>query len=103
MQNKKKPPARGKGRQFSFKLGTSALVLCIGLAMLMLVWAFILGVLVGRGYYPEGMLDSLGAGGAAQKKEAAENPAGDGEPQVLRPEELGFLDHFLADRRPVRF
>ncbi|MFO8031818.1 MAG: SPOR domain-containing protein [Desulfohalobiaceae bacterium] len=92
MQNrKKKAPARDKGRQLSFSLGPGGLVLGLGLALLLLVWAFILGVLVGRGYYPEAFLARLGLRDAAQQEQAEESQGKEG-PQVLRAEELGFFD-----------
>lgn len=64
----------------------------IGLALLLLVWAFILGVLLGRGYYPDNLLAKLGLKDSAPQEQLAESSQKKGGPQVLRPEELGFFD-----------
>ncbi len=67
-------------------------MLGLGVGLLLLIWAFILGILVGRGYYPEGVLAALGLGDKAQQEQEADNSGSETGPQVLRPEELGFFD-----------
>lgn len=80
------PPGR-----FSVTLSGRGLAAVIVLFVICLVWTFVLGVLVGRGYKPEEAVPKL----AELMPEASENASraeADKAPEVLKPEELEFFE-----------
>lgn len=91
MTNKKKKSAKSKKKQkINFSLTWSGLFSTTALAILALVWAFILGVLVGRGYKPEYFLPQLSKI-LPHKEDQQVKTVTKPEDQVLKPEELGFF------------
>lgn len=86
-------------RRFRLDLSPAGLVGAIGLLLVGLVWVFIIGVLVGRGYKPEQAVPELarimpGANATADDQAAARADKG-----VLRPEDLQFYDDL--SKKPV--
>ncbi len=81
--------ARKGRKQFSLHFGWSGLFSAFLLALIVLVWAFILGVLVGRGYQPESFWPAL-SGILPQQQEAHEN--NEEMPQIMDAEELEFME-----------
>lgn len=85
-------------RKFTFEFTGPGLVSVVVVAVLGIVWVFILGVLVGRGYKPENAVPQVAqimpSAPAPAQPESAETPT------VLKPEELHFQDT-LQGRKPV--
>ena len=79
--NKKKP------KKFSFSLSVPGLCFSSAFLLLALIWAFILGVIVGRGYYPQSLILDGNEVSAENKQKENIKPS-----KVLKPEELGFYD-----------
>jgi cell division protein FtsN len=82
-------------RRFSFSLSWAGLAGLATVALIGLVWVFVLGVLVGRGYRPENTVPELAR---IMPKAAPEQPAA--EPEVLRPEDLQFFDKLKEQAAP---
>lgn len=80
-------------RRFTVSLSLPGAVVAAAVLVFGLAWTFVLGVLVGRGYSPESALPEIAAlmPGAAN--------ASRGEVQVLRPEDLHYLDDLT--RKPA--
>ena len=90
---KDSPETSKESRRFSISLSPAGLAGLIGLLLVGLVWVFIVGVLVGRGYKPEQAVPELarimpGAEGGANATAQGDAP-GKG---VLRAEDLQFYD-----------
>jgi len=62
------------------------------LALVALVWAFILGVLVGRGYHPESVIPQVARLLPGQTEPASVPDRKVKDSQVLKPQELGFFE-----------
>lgn len=95
MANTKKPKSASKkkqGKKVQFSLSWGGLVSFGFFGALALIWVFILGVIVGRGYQPEALLNSVKRfiPGVSASKETA----GEARPQekVLQAEELNFIE-----------
>ncbi|MCF8086154.1 MAG: SPOR domain-containing protein [Desulfohalobiaceae bacterium] len=94
MAGTKKKRTSGKkqsGKRFTLTFGWSGLVSAVLLTAIALIWAFIFGVIIGRGYYPETLIPALSR--IVPQKETADTPkprASSGDP--LHAEELGFLN-----------
>lgn len=90
----KKKSASGKkqgGRRFTLTFGWSGLISTLVLTGIALVWAFIFGVIIGRGYYPETLVPALSHVVPQQERGQTPDPqAQRGEP--LHAEELGFIN-----------
>jgi len=86
--NTRKPKNDGDGqpRRFSFSFSAAGLASVAVVAAAALAWAFVLGVLVGRGYKPEQAVPELAR---IMPQGGTEAPA---PPEVLRAEELEFYD-----------
>ncbi len=96
-KKKRRPAQKKTGKKIHFSLSWSGLISCGLLTLVALVWAFILGVLVGRGYHPESVIPQVARLLPGQSERA---PAGDRagkENQVLKPEELGFFESLQDD------
>jgi len=85
-------------RKFCFEFTGPGLVSVVVVAVLGIVWVFILGVLVGRGYKPENAVPQVAQ--IMPSAPAAAQPENTEAPTVLRPEELHFQDT-LQGRKPV--
>ncbi|MEW5774681.1 MAG: SPOR domain-containing protein, partial [Thermodesulfobacteriota bacterium] len=74
------------GKRFTLSLSLPGMVVAVGVLLFGLAWTFVIGVLVGRGYRPEAAVPEIAAlmPGAAN--------ASRGEVQVLKPEDLQYLD-----------
>lgn len=96
MAKKKRTAAKGK-RRFTFEFSLAGLLSLALLSIMILVWIFIFGVLVGRGYRPEALIPQLSrvlpGNGPAPVAEQAPPPAPEKKYQVLKPEELDFHDN----------
>ncbi|MCF8040046.1 MAG: SPOR domain-containing protein [Desulfohalobiaceae bacterium] len=90
---KKKSTAKKKGsKKIQFSLSWPGLVTVCSLGCLALIWVFILGVIVGRGYHPENLLPKIAAwipGYSVEEKKAL---AEENSHQVLEPEDLNFFE-----------
>lgn len=90
----KKKSTSGKkqgGRRFTLTFGWSGLISTLVLTGIALVWAFIFGVIIGRGYYPETLVPALSRVLPQQERGQTPSPqAQRGEP--LHAEELGFIN-----------
>ncbi len=65
----------------------------LGCVLLIMAWAFVLGILVGRGYYPENLWSGNDSREPAQQvRDTSGLQGADPEQHVLKPEELGFFD-----------
>jgi cell division septation protein DedD len=86
-----KKNGKNKRESFGVTLSGRGLAAVIVLFVVGLVWTFVLGVLVGRGYKPEETVPRLAELMPEPAKNATETAGGKG-PGVLRPEELEFFD-----------
>jgi len=77
-------------RRFSFSFSTPGLISLAVVAVAALAWAFVLGVLVGRGYKPEQAMPEL-ANIMPRAQMNATAPETE-RPAVLRAEDLGYSD-----------
>jgi hypothetical protein len=98
---KKKTSKQKKRKQFTFTVTRSWLVSMSLLLFLAIVWSFILGILVGRGYTPETVLPEMA--GVVSGPEGSKPGAGADkqESEVLKPEELGFFESLQQNPQPV--
>lgn len=77
-------------RKFDFSLSLAGLLSCVVFVGLALIWSFILGVIVGRGYHPQSLvLDSQKKITAGKKQEKKQKIR---ESEVLKPEDLEFYE-----------
>lgn len=89
MNQKKIPARKGESRTYSYTFTLSQLVsLGAGLTVALTVF-FVLGVLIGRGYRPEAEVPELAR--IMPSPQPANATAQ--QPQVLKPEELQYLEH----------
>jgi cell division protein FtsN len=88
----KRSPKKKTRKKIHFSLSWSGLISSGLLALVALVWAFILGVLVGRGYHPESVIPQVARllPGQSEPAPVPDKKVKDG--QVLKPEELGFFE-----------
>ena len=86
-------------RKFVKEFTVSSLVSYGVVAVLGIIWVFILGVLVGRGYKPENAVPQVAQimPTAQPQSQQAENKE---QPQVLKPEELAFMDSLQGKKPP---
>lgn len=87
-KNAPKSTGKGKGagsaRKVNFEFTFTGLFALGSLFLVVLVWVFVLGILVGRGYHPERLVPQLEKVLPEQGQPQADN-------EVLRSEELGFF------------
>jgi hypothetical protein len=89
------------GKRFTLTFGWSGLVSTLVLLGIALVWAFIFGVIIGRGYYPETLFPALTRVVPQQEGERTSGPeAQGGEP--LHAEELGFINSLSREEQQER-
>lgn len=93
-RRKTKDGGDGQPRRFAFSFSTGGLATAMTIAAAALAWAFVLGVLVGRGYKPEQAVPEL----ARIMPKAEANATAPAPPEVLRAEELDFYD--ALNRKP---
>lgn len=99
-KNGKKSSGKGKKPQkFTFSLSWAGLCSAGLLILLFLVWAFILGVLTGRGYRPETLIPQLSQVLPGQESSREQRSSGAQRSNVLRPEELGFFESLQKETR----
>lgn len=94
-QKKKKTK---KGKPIQFHLTWSGLISWGVFAFVLVAWAFILGVLVGRGYQPEAFLPLVADYMPGQSKQ--QDDQGQSQNPVLSAQELGFFESLQSE--PVR-
>jgi DedD protein len=99
---------KAKRKKFLYEFSLSGLASLFVFTVLIMVWMFILGVLVGRGYRPETVIPQLakvlpqeqaphaGAGSAAPQQDG-QAPQ---EQPTLKAEELGFYEDLKGSRKP---
>jgi cell division protein FtsN len=93
-----------KRKKFLYEFTLSGLVSLFVFTVLIMVWMFILGVLVGRGYRPEAVIPQLAkvlpqeqAPGQAAPQQEGQAPQ---EQPTLKPEELGFYEDLKGSGKP---
>lgn len=90
---KKKSAGNRKGtKRIQFSLSFAGLFSYCFLGCLAMIWVFILGVIVGRGYHPERLLPEIARlipGYTAEKTEVRDKEQ---KRQVLKPKDLNFFD-----------
>lgn len=91
-KNQKKTAGKPKSK-FKFELNFYRALSLGAFVVLAMVWSFILGVFVGRGYNPEDVIPDIARVLPDSAREASA-------PRVLRPEELEFFDR-LRSTPPV--
>ncbi len=84
-KNKKKQESR-----LSLQLTPGKTLTLGGFALLAIVWAFILGVFVGRGYNPENVMPDISRIMPQEEKKQEES-------RILRPEELDFYERLRSE------
>ena len=94
MAGTKKKRSSGRkqsGKRFALTFGWSGLISTVLLVGIALVWAFIFGVIIGRGYYPETLIPAL-TRVVPQKEQAASARTAPPSGEPLHADELGFFD-----------
>ncbi|WP_243439118.1 SPOR domain-containing protein [Fundidesulfovibrio soli] len=86
-------------RKFVKEFTVSSLVSYGVVAVLGIIWVFILGVLVGRGYKPENAVPQV-AQIMPSAQPQTQQPENKEPPQVLKPEELAFMDSLQGKKPP---
>jgi cell division septation protein DedD len=97
-----------KRQRYTFDFSLSGLVSLLVFSTLIMVWMFILGILVGRGYQPENVIPQL-ARVLPQERQQPPAPEPPAEPRpvveqqhTLRPDELGFHEDLRkSEKRPA--
>jgi cell division septation protein DedD len=89
---KKSSRQKKKQKQFTFTVTRSGIVTMSLFLLLAIVWSFILGILVGRGYTPETVLPEVAGVASGPEGNSGKAGAERSEPNVLKPEELGFFE-----------
>ncbi|WP_035251305.1 SPOR domain-containing protein [Desulfocurvus vexinensis] len=82
----------GQPRRLPFNLTAGGLVTTVVVSVAALAWAFVLGVLVGRGYKPEEAVPELARIMPRPEANATAPAPAPAPPEVLRAEELEFYD-----------
>ncbi len=85
-------------RKFTFEFTGPGLISIVVVTILGIVWVFILGVLMGRGYKPETAVPQLGQ--IMPSASAPAQPEGGEQPTALKPEELHFMDSLQGKKSP---
>ena len=83
----------GSSRKFTIELSLAGLVTLSVAVVLGLIWVFILGVLLGRGYKPEKAVPEITKVLPGGESQVAEAPR----PEVLKPEDLEFHNRVRQD------
>lgn len=86
-----------KRKRFKFEFGPAGMVGLCSVMVLIMAWAFILGILVGRGYKPESVIAELGHMVPPLGKPSPSLPSSG----TLLPEELGFFETLQEKTSPV--
>ncbi len=86
----------GSRKRWKFEFGPAGMIGLCSVMLLVMAWAFILGILVGRGYKPESVIAELGHMVPAPGKD----PAGKS-PGPLLPEELRFFETLQEKISPI--
>ncbi len=95
-----RPEAHGGGpRKVRVEVAVSTLVVVCVVLVLGVVWSFIFGVLVGRGYQPEEKVPSLAE--IMPAKPDKEHTAAAPQEAVIKPEELQFFDRLKDKTEPA--
>ena len=98
VKNSRGASNNGEPRRYRIELSTSGVVASVVVGLLCLIWVFVLGVLLGRGYKPETAVAEM-AGIPVQETAVASDTVAEKKPEVLKPEELQFMENLK--RKPV--
>ncbi|MFP4168728.1 MAG: SPOR domain-containing protein [Desulfonatronovibrionaceae bacterium] len=90
---RKKPPNQKSGGRFQLTLGVKGGVYLLLFVFLAMVWSFILGVFIGRGYNPEDYVPEI----ARVIPEKEHSPDKAAKSDTLRPEDLDFFERLTRD------
>jgi len=91
-KRKARDDGNGQPRRLPFNLSAGGLATVAVIAAAALAWAFVLGVLVGRGYKPEDAVPELARIMPRPEANATAPAPAPAPPEVLRAEELEFYD-----------
>lgn len=86
----------GSRKRWKFEFGPAGMIGLCGVMLLVMAWAFILGILVGRGYRPESVIAELGQMVPVTSKDPAKTTSG-----PLLPEELRFFETLQEKISPI--
>ncbi len=89
----KKTTGKPKGK-FKIELGLTKTLSLTAFIVLAMVWSFILGVFIGRGYNPEDVLPEIARIMPDANKETSAS-------SILRPEDLDFFDQLRSSPAPA--
>ncbi len=89
--------AENKGKK-SITFTLSGLFSLALLGLIIVVWAFILGIILGRGYRPEILIPQLAQIMPSHEKKDVQEKDSRKKRVVLNPEELGFFEELKKDR-----
>jgi len=91
-KKKQKTSTSAKKKRITVSFTWSGLFSTAVLVVLSIIWAFILGILVGRGYSPETLFPKLASLLPAAESATEKTPESSHSGEVLKPEELGFYE-----------
>ncbi|HDQ40418.1 MAG TPA: SPOR domain-containing protein [Desulfonatronum sp.] len=97
MAQKSQKTSSGPGKRWKYEFGPAGMVGLCSVVALIMAWAFILGILVGRGYKPESVISEL----SGMLPELGKSPSAPAAPRPLLPEELRFFDSLQEKSVPV--
>jgi len=92
MTKKSKSKKKTVKSKFKLELGLSGLIYLGIFIILGMVWAFILGVYIGRGYKPEDVVPEIARIMPETKSRPNQTPPGIVKQETLRPEQLEFYE-----------
>lgn len=84
------------GKRYSFEMSRTGLIGISAALVLAMVWVFIFGVLIGRGYSPEQAVPELSSLMPGQAEASAEPDA----VEIIQPEQLEFMDRLSEGTVP---
>ncbi|WP_457571593.1 SPOR domain-containing protein [Desulfovulcanus sp.] len=99
---KKKADKRKKKVENKFKLNlTLSGLIYLGIFIILgMVWAFILGVYIGRGYKPEDVVPEIARIMPETKSWSNQSPPASAKQEILRPEQLEFYEKLKDQPNP---
>lgn len=97
MAKKVEKSSSGKRKRWSFEFGPAGMVGLCSVVALIMAWAFILGILVGRGYKPESVISEL----SQMVPHLTREEPGPSASKPLLPEELRFYETLQERAAPV--
>ncbi|MCA1743627.1 MAG: SPOR domain-containing protein [Desulfonatronovibrio sp.] len=88
-KNRKKAAAKKTSKKFKIELGFTRFISVCALVILAMIWSFILGVFIGRGYNPQDIIPDISRIMPETNQKTSVS-------RVLKPEELDFMDRLKS-------